>query len=129
MNKNGTPFFKDLIKNKYHIFNFDNMIVEGYYPNDLLGIIDKLSNFTKKIKIEIGSIYTVRAFFPISDPIENEVEFQSGYLDLKVIMKKDDIYIGEIVTELPPMFVLKKGTKLKIDKKCILYKPDYKTKV
>ncbi|TYT73106.1 hypothetical protein [Desulfobotulus mexicanus] len=68
MNKTGRPFFDDLIKNKYHIFSFENTNISGYYPAGLLGIIAEMSNFKTGLKIKIGKIYSVRAFFPISTP-------------------------------------------------------------
>ena len=115
----------DLIKQKYHIFNLENAKIEGYYPSELLEIMDELGHFEKKLEIELGKIYSVRAFFAISDPIDNEVEYQSGYLDLKMIMHQNQVYVGEVVTELPPMFVLKKGSKIKIKKENIIYQPNY----
>ncbi len=123
---NDNQFQMDLIKQKYHIFNLNNAKIEGYYPRELLEIIDKGAHFKKKFKIEIGKIYSVRAFFAISEPIDNEVEYQSGYLDLKLIMHENQVYVGEVVTELPPMFVLKKGSKIKIKKENIVYQPNYK---
>jgi hypothetical protein len=123
---NGNQFQMDLIKQKYHILNLDNAKIEGYYPKELLEIIDKLAHFGKKLEIELGKIYSVRAFFAISDPIDNEVAYQSGYLDLKIIMLENQVYVGEVVTELPPMFVLKKGSRIKIKKENIVYQPDYK---
>lgn len=124
--RNGNQFQMDLIKQKYHIFNLDNAKIEGYYPRELLEIIDKVAYHKKKVKIEIGKIYSVRAFFAISEPIGNEVEYQSGYLDLKLIMHENQVYVGEVVTELPPMFVLKKGSKIKVKKENIVYQPNYK---
>ena len=115
----------DLIKQKYHILNLDKAKSEGYYPRELLEIIDKLAHFEKKLEIELGKIYSVRAFFAISDPIDNEVAYQSGYLDLKITMLENIVYVGEVVTELPPMFVLKKGSKIKIKKENIIYQPNY----
>ena len=123
---NGNQFQMDLIKKKYHILNLDNAKIEGYYPAELLEIIDKFAHFEKNFVIEIGKIYSVRAFFAISEPIDNEVEYQSGYLDLKMIMHENQVYVGEVVTELPPMFVLKKGSKIKIKKENIVYQPNYK---
>ena len=125
-NRNGNQFQMDLIKQKYHILNLANAKIEGYYPRELLEIIGKLAHFEKKFKIDIGKIYSVRAFFAISEPIDNEVEYQSGYLDLKIIMHENQVYVGEVVTELPPMFALKKGSKIKIKKENILYQSNYK---
>jgi len=121
---NTNQFQMDLIRQKYHIFNLDNTKIEGYYPRELLEIIDKAAHFEKNFKIEIGKIYSVRAFFAISEPIDNEVEYQSGYLDLKLIMHTNQVYVGEVITELPPMFVLKKGSKIKITKGNIAYQPN-----
>lgn len=125
-NRNDNQFQMDLIKQKYHILNLDNAKTEGYYPRELLEIIDKLAYSEKKFEIEIGKIYSVRAFFAISEPVDNEVEYQSGYLDLRLIMHENKVYVGEVVTDLPPMFVLKKGSKIKIKKDNIVYQPDYK---
>ncbi len=116
----------DLLKHKYHIFNLDSAKIEGYYPSELLKIINKIFHSEKKLKIKIGTIYTVRAFFAIAEPIDNEVEYESGYLDLKLIMRDNDIFVGEVITVLPPMFVLKKGSKIKIKKENIIYQPDNK---
>lgn len=119
-------FQTDLIRNKYHIFNLDNAKIREYYPSELLEIIDKTLIVEKKFKIEIGKTYSVRAFFAISEPIDHEVEYQSGFLDLKLIMKENQVYVGEVVTELPSIFVLKKGSKIKIKKENIVYQPNYK---
>ena len=107
----------DLKKNKYHIFNPENAKKKGYYPSELLQMIEELSNFEKEFNIEVGEIYTVRAFFAISKPINNEVGYQSGFLDVKLIMNESENFIGEVITELPPMFVLKKGSKIKLKKR------------
>ena len=56
----------DLIKNKYHIFNPKNAKKKGYYPRELLQMIEELPNFEKESNVEVGKIYTVRAFFAIS---------------------------------------------------------------
>jgi hypothetical protein len=119
------PFQIDLMQNRFHIFDADYARTKGFYPNEVLEIISKLTGFNRDFKIEIGEIYAVRAFFVISDPMDNEVEFESGYLDVKLLLKETDIYVGEVVTVLPPSFVLKKGSKIKLTKANILYKPDY----
>jgi len=95
---NANQFQMDLIRQKYHIFNLDNTKIEGYYPRELLEIIDKIAHFEKNFK----------------------------NLDLKLIMHENQVYVGEVITELPPMFVLKKGSKIKIKKESIVYQPNYK---
>ncbi len=124
--KNVCQFQRDLIEKKYHIFNLDNAKIEGYYPGELLEIIDKIPRFKKTVKIEIGKQYTVRAFFAISPPEDNEVEYESGYLDLKLILSDNQVYVGEVVTKLPPHFVLKKGFRIKIKRSSILYQTNHK---
>ena len=124
--KNINQFQMDLIKQKYHIFNLDNVKIKGYYPRQLLEIIDQVTHFEKKLKIEIGKNYSVRAFFAISAPIDNEVQYQSGYLDVKLLLREGETYVAEVLTELPPMFALKKGSKIKIKKGNIAYQPNYK---
>jgi len=85
------------IKNKYHIFNPENAKRKGYYPRELLQMIEELPNFEKEFNIEVGEIYTVRAFFAISKPINNEVGYQSGFLDVKLIMNESENFIGEVI--------------------------------
>jgi hypothetical protein len=119
-------FQMDLIQNGYHFFNSSKAKLKDYYPEELLKLIYKMTSSARKFKIELGEIYSVRAFFAISKPMDDQVEFESGFLDLKLIMKEQDSYIGEVVTTLPPAFVLKKGSKVKFTKENILYKPDYK---
>jgi len=115
----------DLIKNRYHIFDVNYAKVTGYYPEQLLEFVPKVESFNRDFKIEVGEMYSVRAFFALSAPVDGEVEYQSGYLDLKLMMQEKDVYIGEVVTQLPPMFALKKGSKIKISASNIFYKPDY----
>lgn len=88
-------------------------------------LIPKLSSFNRNFEVLVGNIYSTRAFFAISEPLDNEVEYESGYLDLKIIMKEKNVFIGEVVTALPSVFVLQKGSKIKFKKDNILYKPDY----
>jgi len=123
-NRGINQFQADLIENRYHIFNLDYAKIDGYYPDELLAMINTSGIFEGKIKI--GEQYSVRAFFSISEPFDDQVEFESGFLDLRLIMKEGKTYIAEVVTELPPRFVLKKGSKIKIEKKNILYKPKYR---
>ncbi len=118
-------FQLDLIQNRYHLFNLANAKTKNYYPRHLLELMPELASFNRNFEIVVGEIYSIRAFFAISEPIENEVEYQSGYLDLKLIMKESDNFIGEVVTSLPPGFALKKGMKVNFCRENILYKPDY----
>jgi len=90
-----------------------------------LGIIGVITKSKTNFEVEIGQIYSVRAFFAISEPIDNEVQFQSGYLDLKILLQESDIYLCEVRTDLPPTFILKKVSRIKIKKENILYKQDY----
>lgn len=125
MNSKPNSFKADLIQNKYHLFDSGKAAQKNYYPKELLNIIQQIAGFDRTFTIEIGEVYTARAFFPISAPVDGDVEFQSGYLDIKIFMMEKDVYSGEVMTALPPMFVLKKGSKIKLLKSNILYKPDY----
>ena len=124
MSKSSSPFQEDLIRTKYHIFSQSSLKIKGYYPKELLGLIGVITKLKTNFEVEIGQIYSVRAFFAVSEPIDNQVEFQSGYLDLKILLQESDIYLCEVRTDLPPMFILKKGSTIKIKKENILYKPD-----
>ena len=120
-----SKFQNELIKHRYHIYDPEKLKKKDFYPKKLVQLIKRASTFNKHFKIDVGETYAVRAFFAISEPIDNEVQYQSGYLDLKILMQESDLLMAEVVTELPPMFFLKKGSKIKIKKKNILYKPDY----
>lgn len=85
-------FQADLIKNRYHIFDLIKAKTKNYYPKQLLELIPKLSSFNRNFEVVVGNIYTTRAFFAISEPIDNEVEYESGYLDLKIIMKENNVF-------------------------------------
>jgi hypothetical protein len=125
--KNKSESFMDtLIQNRYHLFDKEKASEKGYYPNQLLSIIQEIARFNSSFTIDIGEIYTVRAFFAISTPINEEVEYQSGYLDLKLLLQEKEYYIGEVETLLPPQFELKKGSRIKVKKANIIYKPEYK---
>ena len=54
--KKKNLFQMDLIKNKYHIFNPENAKKKGYYPRELLQMIEELPNFEKEFNIEVGEI-------------------------------------------------------------------------
>jgi len=116
----------NLIQNRYHLFDVEKASIKGYYPNQLLAIVRETAGFNRSFTIEIGEMYTARAFFAISAPIDGEVEYQSGYLDLKLLQQEKEYYIGEVITTLPLQFELRKGSRIKLQKANIIYKPDYK---
>ena len=120
----SNSFQIDLMRNRYHFFDLSKSKIKNYYPKQLLELMPKPSSFNRNFEIIVGKNYSIRAFFAISEPIGNEVEYQSGYLDLKLIMKEKDNFIGEVVTSLPPTFALRKGMKVKFIRDNILYKPD-----
>ena len=61
--KKKNLFQVDLIKNKYHIFNPENAKKKGYYPRELLQMIEELPNFEKEFNIEVGgNIYRPSIF-------------------------------------------------------------------
>ena len=128
MSKSGSnPFQSDLIENRYHIFNKLKAKSNDFYPKELIEIIDEKGNYKNVNRVEIGEIYSARAFFAISQPIDGEVEFQSGFLDLKILLEENEDYIAEVQTVLTPIFVLKRGSKIKIRKENIIYKQEFKS--
>jgi len=126
MKSKPDSFMKNLIQNRYHLFDKEKASEKGYYPNQLLSIIQEIAGFNSSFTVDIGEVYSVRAFFAISTPINEEVEYQSGYLDLKLLLQEKEYYIGEVETILPPQFELKKGSRIKVKKANIIYKPGYK---
>jgi hypothetical protein len=118
-------FQDDLIKQGYHIFDKTKVSLQGYYPKELLRLIKKAKQKSEDIDPIIGEQYSVRAFFALSKPIDGECPYQSGYLDVRLIMQEGDTFMGEIRTELPEGFALKKGGQLKIRIENLIYKPDY----
>ena len=63
MKNTPNPFQKDLTLNKYHLFDLIKAKENGYYPKELLGIIEQIGSFKQKFPIKIGDVYGVRAFF------------------------------------------------------------------
>lgn len=93
----------------YHILNRNRAHKD--YPLDF-------SQFGNIDQIIVGNTYTIRLFVKIGN-IGLKVE--SGFADIKIIMKLDDIYTGRIETQLPAEFPVKKGHSLKLRKEEILY--------
>ncbi len=125
ISKNNCPFQIDLAENKYHIYNPSNSKIKGYYPNEFFGLISEISKLKTIFDIKIGNVYSVRGFFAISEPIDNQGEYQSGYLDLKILLLDRVVHLCEICTVLPSIFILQKGSKIKIRKEHILFKQNY----
>jgi len=118
-------FQEDLIKQGYHFFDKSKVSLPGYYPNKLKEIITQVKQKTENIFPNVGEVYSVRAFFALSKEIGGECEYQSGFLDVRLIIWEGESFMGEIQTELPKGFTLKKGARIKIRAENIIYKPDY----
>ena len=105
-----TPDIEEEIETKgYHILDRDRAHKD--YPLDF-------SQFADIDQIIVGNTYTIRLFVKIGD-IDLKVE--SGFVDVKIIMKLEDAYMGRIETQLPTQFPFKKGDNLKLRKEEILY--------
>ncbi|OGJ86553.1 MAG: hypothetical protein A2487_13440 [Candidatus Raymondbacteria bacterium RifOxyC12_full_50_8] len=121
----NVTFQEDLIKQGYHLFDKSKTSLIGFYPKELHLLITELKQKDQNIDPVLGEVYSARAFFAISKPIGGECSYQSGYLDVRLIMQEGDTFIGEIQTELPDGFALKKGGRIKIRTENLIYKPDY----
>ncbi|MFH0920807.1 MAG: hypothetical protein V1913_10640 [Fibrobacterota bacterium] len=118
-------FQNDLINQGYHIFDKSKVSVQGYYPKELQRLMKELKQKDQNIDPKIGEIYSTRAFFAISKPIDGECAYQSGYLDVRLLIHEGDNFMGEIQTELPEGFALKKGSRIRVRPENLIYKPDY----
>jgi len=88
-------------------------------------LIQELKQKNVDMNPVLGEVYSIRAFFALSKPIDGECPYQSGYLDVKLIVGSEDSFMGEIQTELPVGFALKKNSQIKIKLENLIYKPDY----
>lgn len=105
-----TPDIENEIETKgYHILNRNRAHKD--YPLDF-------SQFADIDQISVGNTYTIRLFVKMDD-IGLRVE--SGFVDVKIIMSSDGIYIGRIETQLLPTFPVKKGDNLRLKAEEILY--------
>lgn len=107
--RNHKAFFKDINEHGFHIFSRRHAKVPGFYPNA----------FPAFPEIDISDLneddtITVRAFFRIGKSSTPRVD--SGQMDLQVKRVDRDAkrILGEILTELPPMFVLSKGASIEL---------------
>ncbi len=125
---NFKTFQEDLIKQGYHIFDKTNVLLPGYYPDKLKEVIKELKQKSENIYPNVGEVYSVRAFFALSEAINGECAYQSGYLDVRLLIWEGESFMGEIQTELPKGFALKKGARIKIRAENVIYKPDYSKK-
>ncbi|WP_310601121.1 hypothetical protein [Desulfobulbus sp.] len=114
------PFFKEIMKNGYHVFSRENAKVPDYYPSkfpDYPGVDLQHLN--------IGDVITIRVFFRIGTG--EYVRADGGYLDLEVEHIEDDAVFGVILTQLPKKFPLQTGSSLEIYPDEILYKAQITT--
>lgn len=108
-------FMADIRENGYHIYNPINAEIPDYYP-EVLPVYPSVS-----IKdLQPGDIITVRAFFGVGSGEEMEVD--SGFLDLRVeevdIMK----ILAVIVSDLPEEYALSLGDAIELFEEEILWK-------
>ena len=52
MNNKPDSFKADLIRNKYHLFDTAKAAQKGYYPKELLNIIQQIAGFNSMFTIE-----------------------------------------------------------------------------
>jgi hypothetical protein len=111
------PFFQEIRKEGYHVYNLENAEEPNYYPHELP---DYPGVSLKDLKKD--DIITIRVFFGVGSGEEMRVD--SGYLDLRVEFIDIDKVSALIITELPEEFVLSTGDSIDIFEEEILYIKD-----
>ncbi len=101
---------KEIDQKGYHILN--PSLPLGSYPN-------VFPKYQKIKEIRIGCIYAVRLFVKITKG--NSYSIDSGMIDIKIIMKAKEDFIGEIITLLPGNFPVSKGQNIPIKSDEILF--------
>lgn len=102
----------EIDKTGYHILK-KSFAKNNKYPNPF-------PDFEKLDTIDIGSSYTLRLFVKVT---QNNLErIESGMIDVKIFLQSGDKYTGEILTQLPPVFPLRKGQKIVLTEDEILFK-------
>ena len=112
------PFFKEILEEGFHVFNFRNAKIPNYYPNefpkDYPGV--KLKDLKK------DDVITVKVLFLFSDGEAIQVESEDIDLEVVCIYDDDDSVVAEVMTELPDEIPLEKHDSLELYEEEILYK-------
>ena len=85
---------------------------KNMYPN-------RFPDFGDINKAEIGEHYAVRLF--VKNTFNGIERIDSGMIDVKIVSKENEIYSGEILTQLPDHFPLKKGDNVILTKDELLF--------
>lgn len=100
-------FFAEIRKEGYHIYNLDNAETPNYYPDepqDYPGVSMR--------DLQIGDIITIRVYFGVGTGEEMQVD--SGYVDLRVEEIDIDKILAAIVSELPEEYALSQGDSIEV---------------
>jgi hypothetical protein len=101
---------KEINEKGYHILN--TSLPPSSYPS-------KFPPYPKIKEIKVGNSYVIRLFVKIKSGGLKKID--SAFLVIKIIMKSEDDYLGEILTLLPGNFPLAKGQNIKIKREEILF--------
>lgn len=106
-------YYTEIRQEGYHIYNLDNAEIPNYYPDlpqDYPGVYLK--------ELTVGDIITIRVYFGIGSGEEMEVD--SGYVDLQVNEIEIDKVVATIVSELPEEYTLSLGDTIDLYEEEIL---------
>jgi hypothetical protein len=112
-------FFNDLTEDGFHIFSRQHAKRPGFYPNSFPSYSElDCSDLSE------SDIITIRAFFRTSNAAVPRID--GGHIDLEVEYVDHDAekVFGNILTELPAMFALSKGTTVELNFDEVLFVQD-----
>ncbi len=101
---------REIMTKGYHIL--DQALSSDSYPNPF-------PKYPVLNQIKIGYRYTIRLFIKIKSAVPAKID--SGLIDVKIISKSEDNYVGEIQTIIPDDFPLSKGQHIILKKSEILF--------
>lgn len=114
-NGDEPPFYAEIRQDGYHIYSLENAQIPNYYPEEPQDYPGVSVN-----DLEEGDIITVRVFFGVGAGEEMEVD--SGYVDLRVEYVDIDRVSAVIVSELPEEYVLSQGDSIEVFEEELLYR-------
>jgi hypothetical protein len=108
-------FYAEIRQEGYHIYNLENAETPNYYP-------DELQDYPGVSMRELreGDIITIRVYFGVGSG--NEMQVDSGYVDLRVEHVDLDRVMAVIVSELPDEYALSLGDSIDVFEEEILCK-------
>jgi hypothetical protein len=111
------PFFKDIEKDGYHIYNLNNAKTPGYYPPELPHYPG-----VNRDDLRVDDVVIIRVFFGIGTG--KHMRIDGGLLCLKIELVEKDEILGAVLTQLPKEFSIQTGSTIELYLEEILYKTE-----